>query len=164
MSELPEMELRRLEPQPTACVRLVIPMSEADMGALFARYLPLVVGRLGELGATPAGPPFARSHEWGGDVADIEIGYPVAARPAGLDALSDAEPGEPGASELPGGLAAVALHRGPYNRLPSVYPRLRAWIREQGHVEGAGPWESYLDNPGAVDHAALRTEVVWPVA
>jgi GyrI-like small molecule binding domain len=163
MSHPPTFELRRLEPQSTACVRLRMPAAEADMGALFARYLPFVAARLGELGTAFAGAPFGRFHEWGGEVADMEIGFPVAAPPAGLVRLAELEPGLVGSSELPGGLAGVALHRGPYAGLPGVYPKLRDWIRSQGHTEGAGPWESYLDDPGAVDHAALRTEVVWPV-
>jgi len=164
MSDHPEMELRRLAPQPTVCVHLVIPMSEADMGALFGRYLPLVASRLRDVGATAAGAPFGRFHQWGGDVADIEIGVPVTAPPAGLRPLSAVEPGEPGVSELPGGLMGVALHRGPYNGLPAVYPKLGEWIRSQGHTPGEGPWEAYLDDPQAVAHATLRTEVVWPVA
>jgi effector-binding domain-containing protein len=163
MSRQPELALRRLEPQATACVHLVIPMAEANMGALFSRYLPLVAERLAVLGSTPAGAAFARTWEWGGAVADIEIGFPVAAPPVDLRPLSEVDRGEPGVSELPGGLACVALHRGPYSGLPAVYPKLREWIRSQGHTEGVGPWESYLDDPGEVDHAELRTEIVWPV-
>lgn len=159
-----EMELRQLEAQPTVCVHLVMPMAEADMGALFARYLPIVAACIGDLGTMPVGPSFGRFHEWGGDVADIEIGFPVAAPPAGLRPLSAVKHGEPGASELPGGLAGVALHRGPYKRLPAVYPKLRAWIEARGHAPGEGPWEAYVDDAQAVDHAAMRTEIVWPVS
>ena len=41
---------------------------------------------------------------------------------------------------------------------------LHDWIHAQGHEEGIGPWESYVDDPAKTDHATLRTEVVWPVS
>jgi len=164
MSDVPQMELRELEPQPVVCVHLVLPMAEADMRSLFARYLPLVAARIGELGLSPIGASFSRFHQWGGDVADMEIGFPVADPPSALEPVATIEHGEPGLSELPGGTAAVALHRGPYKDLPTVYPKLQAWIRSQGRTEGSGPWEVYIDDPGTVDHKTLRTEVVWPLS
>ena len=69
-----------------------------------------------------------------------------------------------GASELPGGRAARTVHRGPYPTLGDAYSSLHDWIHAQGHDEGDGPWESYVDNPAEVaDLAQLRTEITWPV-
>ena len=38
------------------------------------------------------------------------------------------------------------------------------WLHEQGHHEGPGPWESYIDDPREeTDISQLRTEVIWPL-
>jgi effector-binding domain-containing protein len=149
--------------QPSAAVRLRQPTAELDLASLFATYLPAVAGRLGELGLPPAGAPYGRFHAFGGDEADVEIGFPVATAPTALSPLDDCEPGEVGGSELPAGPVAVAVHRGPYETLGETYRRLEVWIPEQGRSPGAAPWESYVDDPGAVEPSELRTEVSWPL-
>ena len=143
--------------------RVQLPMSEVDMAALFGRYLPLLGGYLATAGVAPAGAPFGRYHRWDDDVADVEIGIPVAEAPARTPALANVAAGEPGASSLPGGLVGVAVHVGSYDRLTDTFSELHDWIHAQGHEEGVGPWESYIDDPATTDHATLRTEVVWPV-
>jgi effector-binding domain-containing protein len=149
--------------QPTLAVRVQQPMSELDLATLFDRYLPLVGARLGEAGGEMAGSPFGRYHRFGPDVVDVEIGMPIAAWPAGVPALEDCRPGDVGTSELPGGPAATFTHVGSYDGLSQSYDRLHAWIHDQGRDDGPGPWECYVDDPGSVDAARLRTELFWPL-
>ena len=159
-----EAEFVNLNPQPTAAVRVQQPMATVDVGALMDEAMSRLGERLGGLRVAPAGPPYARYHAWGGELADVEIGFPLTGRPEGLDDLAACEPGEVGASELPGGRAALTVHRGPYTELGSAYGQLHDWIHEQGFDEGPAPWESYVDNPAEVqDVAQLRTEITWPV-
>jgi effector-binding domain-containing protein len=159
-----DMQLREVSGQHTVAVRVQAPMAEVDIAALCGRYLALVGDHLGSAGIAPAGAPFVRYHRWGGDEADVEIGIPVSDIPVGMAPLADVKAGEPGVSSLPAGLAGVAMHVGPYTGLPATYDALHEWIHAQGHDEGKGPWESYVDDPGGADPATVRTEVIWPVA
>ena len=157
--------MEELAPQPSAAVRVQQAIAELDLGALFARYLPAVAARLAELSASGGGAPYGRYHAFGPERVDVEIGIPVAGPVAGLRPLDESEPGEIGASELPGGAAAVTLHLGPYDTLRQSYERLEAWSGEQGRALGDGPWESYVDDPGEVsDVSRLWTELYWPLA
>ena len=159
-----EAEIRELTPQPTAAARMSQAMSELDLAALFDEHLPNIAHRLADMGIEPAGPPYGRYHEFGPERVDVEIGIPVSAPPPNLRSLADAEPGEMASSELPGGPAAVSVHRGSYDGLKGAYDALHDWIHAQGHEEGPAPWESYVDNPGEVDEADFKTEVCWPLA
>ncbi len=149
--------------RPTISVRV---HGTADqIAAMFSDNLPRVFAKASALGATLASPAFGRYHRYSEKDVDVEIGVGVDATPEGLAPLADCEPGEVGASELPGGTAAVATHLGAYDTLSQTYDRLREWIHQQGREEGPGPWESYVDDPAVVrDHSLLRTEVVWPLA
>ena len=71
--------LMDLPPQPTVAARVKQPFEEVDIGALFGLHMANVADRIAELGGTPAGPPYARYHEFGPERADVEFGIPVAA-------------------------------------------------------------------------------------
>ncbi len=155
---LTDHEIKILEPQPSLAVRVRVPMDQLDLGALFATHLPRL-----HVVVAAGGPPYGRYHEFGPTQADVEIGIPVGDV---LPVLPDQEVGEHPIepSELPGGPTAVAIHHGSYETLGPAYDRLHDWIHSQGHDEGPGPWESYLDLPDQVeDEASLRTVLHWPL-
>ena len=167
MGDDPRIDARivEAEPQQTVAVRFQRPMASVDVGELMDAAMGSLGARLGGAGVAPTGPPYARYHAWGGEVADVEIGFPVAQSIAGLPGLPKSSEGEVGASELPGGRIAVVVHRGPYTELGDAYGRLHDWMHEQGEGDGPGPWETYIDSPEEVeDVSTLRTEIRWPVA
>ena len=156
-----EAEIRELTPQPTAAVRLTQPVSEMDLAALFDEHLPNIAHHLADVGIEPAGPPYGRYHEFGPERVDVEIGIPVSVPVANLRGYDEAEEGELFASELPGGQAAITVHRGAYDKLSATYDALHGWIHDQGRDEGPGPWESYVDDPSEVPIDEVKTEVIW---
>jgi AraC family transcriptional regulator len=158
-------EIRTLEPQPSAAVRLTRPMAGIDIGELVGQHLGALFGQLAPRGAQLAGAPYVRYHEWGDATAVVEIGFPVAdALALGLPALAEAADGEPGLAQLPACRAVVAVHRGPYNELMTAWRRVDGWMTGRGLHSGGAPWESYIDNPDEVPPAELRTEIIWPIA
>jgi effector-binding domain-containing protein len=152
-----------ITPQPTIAVRIRKPMADLDIRQLFDTQLPRVFQYATSQGHEPTGVPYARYFEFGPDIADIEIGVPVADYPTNL-ARADEHFEQPGTSELPGGQVAKVIHHGPYDTLGQAYDALHEWIHQHDHDEGHGPWESYVDDPSEIaDQSKIRTEIHWPL-
>lgn len=67
--------------------------------------------------------------------------------------------GEVYATETPGGEAAVAIHRGPYNRMNEAHEAIRKWMAANQREPAGYSWEIYGDptpNP-----AETETTVVY---
>jgi effector-binding domain-containing protein len=144
----------KLKPQPTATIRVTTEPSR--IGEAFRELLPEVSSYLEGIGASPAGPPFARFFDYNEDEADFEAGF----------TLPEPVPGEGriGAGELPGGRAAVTTYVGPYEALQEAHEEIGAWVLANEH-DPAGPvWEVYVTGPlDEPDAAKWRTELVWPL-
>lgn len=63
---------------------------------------------------------------------------------------------------LPGGVLAMSLHNGPYERLSSTLKKLFDWIEEEGHVPAGKVQECYFP-PHAETEPYARVEVAVPV-
>lgn len=144
----------KLKPQPTAVIRVTT--EPARIGEAFHDVLPEVLAYLERVGASAVGPPFARFFDYTDQEADFETGFPV----------SEPVPGEGrvGASELPGGLAAVTTHVGPYEGLEDTHDAIGEWVLANGHDPSGPVWEVYVTDPREEpDPSKRRTEVVWPL-
>lgn len=148
-----EIASRRLEPQSTAACYATLAVSE--IGGWLAGVLPAVAAHLERRGGGPAGPPYARYHRVGEGRFAIEAGFPSSAVVEGE--------GDVKASQLPGGLAATAMHVGPYSQMAAAYEGIMRFVADEGGMAQGDPWEVYLSDPAEnPDPSTWRTEVVQP--
>jgi len=144
------------EVQPQAMVSIRVTTTPAEIGGVLGEVLPEAWGYLEERGIHPAGPPFARYHEFREDRVEVEAGLPVAEAVTGEGRIS--------AGTLPGGEVAATWHVGSYDTLSTAYEALEAWIGGQGRKPAGAPWEVYWTDPGETpDPAEWKTEVLWPI-
>jgi AraC family transcriptional regulator len=131
-------------------------IAPAPVGATLGELLPRVFAHAQREGLAFTGQPFTRYVATGVGLVTIEAGMPIAT--AGTSA------GEIEAVELPGGSAAVAIHRGPYDRLRDTHAAIERWLDANGLEAGGAPWEVYVTDPGhQPDPAQWETEVIYPV-
>lgn len=88
--------------------------------------------------------------------ADVEVVVPVAN-------IVDGQ-GDVTCYELPGGLMARIVHKGPYEKSAQTYKKLFEWIAAN-HRKVVGPTrEVYLNDPREVRPDELLTEIYAPIA
>jgi effector-binding domain-containing protein len=149
-----DIKTTKLSPQDTAVVRATVP--PARIGATLDSALPEIRSVLEQQGVAPAGPPFTRYFDYSEEEADFEVGFPLEApiTPAGR-----VEP-----SELPGGRAAVTIHRGGYEGLQEAHDEIGEWVLAHDHDPSGPAWEVYVTDPREEpDSSRWETEVVWPL-
>src|SRR3954467_7683526 len=70
--------------------------------------------------------------------------------------------GEVSAIQTPEGDAAVAVHRGPYDRLAETHEAIQQWVVANGRRDGGWSWEIYGDP--TPDPGDTETTVVYLLA
>ena len=141
-----------LQPRRIASVRRTVP--QRGLGAFFSEVYPKILGLLAAQRATPAGPPLARYFNNDPKAFDTEAGIPFEG--------PFTPTGDVQVTELPGGAAAMTVHRGSYETLSADYKRIMSWAEGSGRGLGDAPWEVYVKDP-KVDGEAV-TEVYFPLA
>jgi AraC family transcriptional regulator len=138
---------KKLTPQPVLVLRRQIQPS--GIAQALAEMFQQVFEDAQRNGVALAGPPFARYLEMGRGLWTIEAGMPVAG---------------PSADTLPGGLAAMTTHAGPYDQLPEAHAAIQQWIAAEGLAAAGAPWESYVTDPADYpDPKDWKTEVYFPL-
>ncbi len=147
------MNVREVKEQNTLRVRLVTPVSELPnvMGPIYGE----IAARMQSEGVPFVGPPFALYHNMDMEALDVEIGFPV---PSPMEKSGRLEPGT-----IPGGKVVSEIHTGPYSTLEETYNKVMAFIAAEKIKVTPWMYETYLNAPGEVPDAELKTEIFFPV-
>jgi effector-binding domain-containing protein len=140
------VEVQRVEPQPTAVVRFQAKVQDLP------KVIPQACGEVWTF-ARSAGLPNPGRHIalYLDSVMNIECGVEVSQPFVGNDRVV--------CSTTPAGLAATTAHWGPYHLLGDAHNAVGKWCSDNGHVLAGPSWEVYghwNDDP-----TKLRTDVFW---
>jgi len=151
------MDIQRttLEPRTYVGVRRKVPV--AELQGYFQEVLPKVMGWLQAQGIAPASMPMARWHamDMQAGIADVQAGCFVGEAVDG--------DGDITCDTTPAGDALTLTHVGSYDGMGDSWMQLYGEAEKLGLTPGAG-WEIYVDDPGQVDAAELKTEITLPVS
>jgi AraC family transcriptional regulator len=156
-SQMPTLSIERRDVSPRPFLFVRAKAGRHEIAKAIAESLGKAFPYAMQAGLPIAGHPTARYLTAGPGLFDMQIGVPLATASKGD---GDVETGE-----LPGGPMAVAVHAGSYDSLSETYAAMERWMESNGYRPGAGPWESYVTDPGEhPDVKDWRTEVYWPIA
>lgn len=147
------IELRTIAPRTYVGVRRKV--DHSGVGPACAEILPRTLQWLIARGVSPDGAPVTIYHSGEGGMLDIQPGFFVTEAVTGEGDITR--------GETAGGEALVAVHVGPYQTLGTTWHAVFARAEELGRKVTQASWELYVDDPGAVDAAHLRTEIYVPL-
>ena len=148
-----QCEIKEQSVQPVLSIRARTPVD--SLPALIADSYDKIATYLAELGAEPAGAPFAAYYNMDMQDLDVEVGFPVAQAQAGK--------GEIQAGQVPGGKLAFTIHQGSYRDIAPAYEALKQFIEAQGHQPTGVAYEFYLNDPDDTAPEALMTQIALPL-
>lgn len=139
-----------LPAQPTLSLREDV--QQERIYEVYVRLLGQLDKYAAQRGVQPVGAPFTRYHVWNPPrhIA-MEVGLTFASAVPGSGAIQ--------AGELPGGPAAMVVHRGDYSGLAGDFARLEHFVR--GKHPAGPPW--YVWKVAEGDSASWVTEIYWPL-
>ena len=128
---------RQIAPLRVATIREPVPITA--LGRAMGRGFVEVVRAIESAGAEIDGLPFAIHHITTSEEVDVELGFPV---------IGEVEVGRVHTTVLDGGLAACAVHQGPYEEVGAAYDAVSSWVQLHGKRVIGPPREVYLNEPG----------------
>ncbi len=123
-----------------------------DLPQLFGRIYGALMQYISEIGAQPAGEPFAAYYNMDMQNLDVEIGFPVS-KP-----LPDRDDIKGGA--LPAGKYATMMHVGPYDTLGPAYEVLTQYVNANGYEPTGVAYEFYFSGPETPPDK-IQTQIVF---
>lgn len=153
MSYLDHIEVQLIETQPMNILYMRRMMSSDDYAAGYGKYFGVLYEKIAADHLTMTGTPMTIYHspEYNPAGNDTEFAIPI------REAVK-------GTRDLPEGLCAKSVVRGPYAELTSVYAKLREWVEKEGYALVNSPYEVYVTDPNqAAEPEAMVTEVYFPV-
>jgi effector-binding domain-containing protein len=145
-------EIKDQPERPTLSVRTRA--AAQDLPQLFGPTYSALMQYMNEMGAQPAGEPFAAYYDLDMQNLDVEIGFPVS-RP-----LPDR--GDIKCGALPAGKFASTMHIGPYDAVGPAYEALRQYVKANGYEPTGVAYEFYFSGPETPPEE-IRTEIVLPL-
>ena len=143
-------EIKDHPERPTLSVRTRAAVQ--DLPQLFGQTYGALMQYMSEMGAQPAGMPFAAYYNMDMQNLDIEIGFPV------TQLLPDR--GEIKSGTLPAGKYAFTIHTGPYDTVGSAYEALTQFVKESGHEPTGIAYEFYFSGPETPPEQ-IQTQIVF---
>ncbi|GAA3413254.1 MerR family transcriptional regulator [Paenibacillus hodogayensis] len=153
MSYLDQIDVQLVETRPKNILYRRQMMSREDYAAGYGSFFSRLYEKIATEKLTLLGTPMTIYHspEYNPSGNDTEFAVPI-------------EEVVKGTRDLPGGLCAKSVLKGPYSELTSVYAKLREWVEQQGYEVVKSPYEVYITD---ANHAAVPedivTEVYFPV-
>lgn len=150
---MPDYTVTRAASRPYLYVESDCGMDPSEISAAMGEAFGAVMAAMQRDGIAPAGPPLAVYHDYDPALMRFRAGVFVSesdAARAGAGVTAD---------HTPDGKALHFMHVGPYATLREDYDEMMRWTASRGLTLCAPTWEVYVDDPGAVPEAELRTEV-----
>lgn len=153
MSIVDDIEVQLVETKPMNILYIRQMLTSDDYAQGYGTHFSRLYERIATENLTLLGMPitFYHSPEYNPAGNDTEFAIPIA---------------EPiiGTREMPGGLCAKSVLKGPYSELTAVYARLREWIEDEKYELVQSPYEVYMTDPNQTDvPEGMITEVYFPV-
>ncbi|MEC1614146.1 MerR family transcriptional regulator [Bacillus mojavensis] len=153
MSWLDDIEVVLAEAQPITILYVRKMMSSHDYALGYEKYFSRLYEKIAVDKLTLLGTPMTIYHspEYNPAGNDTEFAIPI-------------EESVKGTRNLPGGLCAKSVLKGPYAELTSVYAKLREWVEDEGYELTQSPYEVYVtDHLHAAIPVDIVTEVYFPI-